>query len=937
MRSALTLLLSFATWFAAGIAGPGFQRLGNGISLDADSLTVRILVLGDRTFRVSAYPRGNPPSRPSLVVTREWPPVEWSLHNSEHRVELRTRRASVSVDRETRSLRLFDRNGRLLVQEDPVHPHSLREATVSGEPVHNALQRFRLGPGEGIYGLGQFEDGAFNYRNRRVTLIQNNRHVVVPFIVSTRRYGILWDNYSHTEFRDGPGGMSLWSEVADGIDYYLIAGSTMDDVVAGYREATGEAPMFPKWAFGYWQSKERYESENDLMSAAREYRRRKLPIDNIVQDWQYWGKLGWNAMAFDTAAYPDPKGMIDSLHRLYNMHIMISIWPQVDSATAVYRDLKAAGHLFPTEIWNGGKTYDAYSEEARSIFWRHLNSGLYSLGVDAWWVDATEPDWKWCDSLLEEKQGIVANGMTALGTSARYLNTYALMATTGIYQNQRRANPSRRVVMLTRSAFAGQQRNSAAVWSGDISSTWQTFRNQIAAGLNFSMAGIPYWNTDIGGFLPKEYGGVYPLGNRDPAYNELYVRWFQFGAFCPVFRSHGTDFPKEIWRFGEPGGVFYEPLVRFDRLRYRLLPYTYSVAWRVTHDGYTMMRGLPMDFPDDPHVRSDAQAFMFGPSILAAPVTHEMYYPRNPGALITPRELRTPDGTPGLTGSYYRGKSFDTLDHVQTDSCVSFDWTGSGAPGVGKTNFTVRWEGKVFAERSGKYEFEVISDDGVNLFVDGKQILDEMYPAGLQMNVGEIELDAGRWYDIKLEYQQIDQGAQVALTWRTPSMLAAYRPNTKTQSMPVYLPPAAGWVDFWTGRRYRGGRTLETEAPLSTMPLFLKAGSIVPMGPEIQYATEKPADPLEVRVYRGADGEFTVYEDADDGYGYEKGEYALTRLNWNERSGTLTIGKRTGKFPGMTAERTLNVVFVRPGHGTGVDPAEPDRVVRYTGEELNVR
>jgi alpha-D-xyloside xylohydrolase len=731
--------------------------------------------------------------------------------------------------------------------------------------------------------------------------------------------------------------MSLWSEVADGIDYYVIAGSTMDDVIAGYREATGTAPMLPRWAFGYWQSKERYETQDQLMSAAREYRRRGLPLDNIVLDWHYWGKLGWNAMAFDSAQFPDPKGMIDSLHRLYNLHMMISIWPQVDSSTAVYRELKATGHLYPTEIWNGGKTYDAYSREAREIFWKHVNRGLYSLGVDAWWADATEPEWKWCDSLLDAKKGIVQNGTTAAGSASRYLNTYSLVATGGLYENQRKTNPSRRVVMLTRSAFAGQQRNPAAVWSGDISSNWRTFRNQIAAGANFCMAGIPYWNSDIGGFLPKEYGGEYPLGPRDPAYRELYVRWFQFGAFCPIFRAHGTDFPREIWQFGEPGSWAYDALVKFDRLRYRLLPYIYSVAGKVTREHYTMMRGLPMDFPDDPLARSSGDAYMFGPAFLVAPVTREMYFPKNPGIVIPPGNLRTPDGEPGLAGRYYSGKGFDRLVTTRTDSCVNFRWTEAGPPGLGKSEYTVRWEGKVLSREAGRYEFEVISDDGVNVWVDGRQIMDEMYPAGRQMNIGEMELQANRLYDIRLEYQQIDGGAEVALAWRTPSMLAGYRPNPDIQSMPVYLPGSARWTDFWSGEQEGGGKLVAVPSPIDIMPLFVRAGSIVPLGPAMNFASEKVQDPLEVRIYRGASGRFDLYEDANDGYGYERGEFSVIPFTWDEAGATLTIGTREGSYGGMIRDRTFEIVLVGKQHGCGADPAKPDRTVRYTGTKEVLR
>jgi alpha-D-xyloside xylohydrolase len=914
-----------------------YQKLPDGIAIRTDSNLIRLQVRDRRTLRVMVTTSAAGTFHPSLVVVKTWAPVSWKAERHDSTVLLNAGGILASVHLRTGSVSFFDGHMTLLAREAPREAHRIIPALVSGEHTFHVEERFVPAPGEALYGLGQFEYGMMNYRGCHVTLIQNNRHVCVPFLLSTRKYGIYWDNSSHTEFDDGPGGMTLWSEVGDGIDYYVIAGSSMDDVVAGYREATGRVPMFPRWAFGYWQSRERYENQDQLMSVAREYRKQQLPVDNIVQDWQYWGRLGWNAMAFDDSLYPHPKEMIDSLHHLYNMHVMISIWPQVASGTSVYRDLAAAGHLFPTPIWNGGKTYDAYSEDARTIYWNHLNEGLYALGIDAWWVDATEPDWKWCDSLLEEKEGIVMNGMTAIGTSSRYLNTYALMTTEGIYKHQRATNPRCRVVMLTRSAFAGQQRNSMAIWSGDISSTWRVFQNQIAGGVNFSMAGIPYWNSDIGGFLPKEYGGEYPLGPRDPAYRELYVRWFQFGAFCPIFRAHGTDFPREIWQFGQPGDWAYDALVKYGHLRYRLLPYIYSVAWQVTRNHYTMMRGLPMDFLEDTATYGIDNEYMFGPAFLVAPVTSELYYPRNLPVVVPSECLLSSDNLPGLTGSYYRGEHFDTLDHVQRDSVIRFDWSGAGAPGVGKSHFTVRWEGRIRAPETGKYEFEATSDDGVNLFVDGRQLMDEMYPAGLQRNFADAEFQAGSWHDIRFEYQQVDQGTEVELGWRTPSMLASYRPTKRTQSWKVYLPGTTTWVDFWTGEEFRGGKIVDKLVPIDILPLYIRAGSIVPMGPRLQYASEKPADPIELRIYPGADGQFTLYEDQNDGYGYEEGRYAEISMKWDDARRQLTIDGRRGSFPGMLTRRTFNVVLVKKDHGAGdAETTKSDKVLTYSGKKVVV-
>ena len=932
------LLLSVTIFLTSPANSQTIERQKTGVLLGVKEMDVRVSVCDDMILHITVRPKGTNPARPSLTIDRKWHTVPWTFTRSDSTCVVRARNISAKIHPSSGAIEFFGSDGNLLTREDPQYPHALSAARVAGEQVFTIAQRFLPSPDEGMYGLGQFEYGIMNLRGHHITLIQNNRHVVVPFLLSSRNYGILWDNYSHTEFDDGPSGMTLWSEVADGIDYYIIAGSSADDVIAGLRNATGHAPMWPRWAFGYWQSKERYENEDDLMSAAREYRRRRIPIDNIVQDWQYWGKLGWNAMDFDRELYPDPKGMIDSLHQMYRMHLMLSVWPQVDSTTAVYRELRDKGHLYPTEIWNGGKTYDAYSREAQDIYWNYLYRGLYSLGVDAWWVDATEPDWKWCDSLLEEKEGIVRNGHTALGTSSRYLNTYALMATGGIYRNQRRANPNRRVVMLTRSAFVGQQRNAAAVWSGDISSTWPTFRNQIADGINFCMAGIPYWNSDIGGFLPKEYGGEYPMGTQDPAFRELYVRWFEFGAFCPVFRSHGTDFPREVWRFGEPGSWAYDALLKYLNLRYRLLPYIYSTAWKVTHEGYTMMRGLPMDFGDDPAALNNGDEFMFGPALLVAPVTRSMYFPKLPGVVIPQTNLSTPDGKPGLLGHYFRGMKFDSLACVRRDTTINFHWADSGAPGVGRSHFSVRWKGHIRAPESGTYQFETISDDGVNLFIGGQQLMDEMYPGGKQTNYAEATLHADSLYEIVLEYYQENGGAEVTLTWRTPSMLSARVPRTEIQSWPVYLPGKTLWYDFWTGDSVRGGSTVMKPAPVDLMPLYVRGGSIIPLGPLLQYADEKKADTVELRIYRGRDGQFILYEDEGDGYAYERGVYATIPIRWKDATGILEIGERKGSFPGMLRERIFRVIVVRPGVGTGLgETVRANRTVRYSGKKIVMR
>jgi alpha-D-xyloside xylohydrolase len=541
----------------------------------------------------------------------------------------------------------------------------------------------------------------------------------------------------------------------------------LDQVIGGYRQLTGNAPMFGKWAWGFWQCKEHYASQQELLDVAARYRRMNIPLDGIIQDWQYWTPHPWGSHEFDTNRYPDVAGMMRTLHA-ENVHLIISVWARFEPASSNAWELRASGGLYTNmvfDLWTkkNYQYYDPFNPTARRIYWDQISRELFSLGIDGWWLDASEPE-------LSINWGEFRNYTTAAGPGAKVFNAYPLMHTTGIYQGQRAETSAKRVFILTRSAYAGQQRNGAVTWSGDIHADWNEFARQIPAGLNFSASGIPYWNTDIGGFFGNNTG--------DPKFDELFTRWFQFGAFCPMFRVHGTDKPKEIWRFDD---ATQKILINYDELRYHLLPYIYSVSWMVTHGGYTMMRPLVMDFRTDTNVFSIADQFMLGPALMACPVTK-----------------------------------------------------------AGET------------------------------------------------------------------------------------------------SRSVYLPAGAGWYDFWTGERLAGGQTVTATSPIETMPLYVRAGSILPYGPKIQYA-EQSRDPIELRVYRGADGHFTLYEDEGDNYDYEKGIYSTIQFNWNEAQQTLIIGKRKGRFPGMMEHRTFRIVWVSSGHGAGVPNEEkPDTIIQYNGSVLKI-
>jgi len=577
-------------------------------------------------------------------------------------------------------------------------------------------------------------------------------------------------------------------------------------VIACMRDLTGQVPMFPLWTYGYFQSKERYKSQDETVSVVRKYRELGVPLDGIIQDWQYWGNnYLWNAMEFLNPDFYNPLKMMDQVHDLH-AHMLISIWNSFGPHTKQYKELEEIGALMDFQTWpqsgsqkwppnmdypSGVRVYDPYNPMARDIYWKHLNRGIFSLGMDGWWIDSSEPDH------LEFKPSDFDN-KTWLGSFRKVRNAFPLMTVGGVYDHQRSVTSEKRVFILTRSAFAGQQRYGANTWSGDVVASWDALRNQIPAGLNFSMCGIPYWNSDIGGFFLWNF----PKKLDDANYCELYARWIQFGAFCPMMRSHGTDAPREIYQFGKKGDKIYDAIEKYIKLRYRLLPYIYSTSWDVTANQSTMMRALVMDFARDKKALDINNEYLFGKSLLVCPVTKSMY-------------------------SKIRVNNNDTT-HVE--------------------------------------DFSTIED------------------------------------------------------------------------VEIYLPKGTDWIDFWTGEQFSGGQTINKNAPMDIMPLFVKAGSILPVGPEVQYATEKKWDQLEIRIYPGADGEFTLYEDENDNYDYEKGAYSTITFAWNDEKKVLLIHTRKGSFPGMIKERTFRIVKVCPGTGTIMDRIEKyDKVISYDGKQIEIK
>ena len=927
---ALSGVAAAETANATAVLGSGIERIPNGVQLLAGGVTVRVQYNSENSVHVTKSRPGAAPGRASLIVLpRADAPLDISCTDEAGRVMLASQRLRVAIAKSDGTISFIDPSGSVLLAEEGAA--AITPAAVAGESrAFSIATRFKFKPGEGIYGLGAHQAGVMNYRGHTVKLVQANTQSANPFLISTQGYGLLWDNYSKTIFTDSAAGGSIWSEVADGIDYHFIYGGSMDGAIAGYRDLTGAAPLYGKWAYGYWQSKEHYEDRDELLKVAAEYRARGIPIDGIIQDWDYWdGRDNWNQLFFYDKLFPRPTEMIDLLHRQH-YHFMISIWCGFGPKTPVYQEMERRGFLYPTVGWAGFKFFDPYNPAAADLYWKYVKEGLFSHGVDGWWMDSTEPDIVNAQTKDAQEYEMKRTGSNHLGTFARYLNTYPLMATESVYQNQRRETDRKRVYILTRSTFAGQQRAAATTWSGDIGASWEVYRNQISAGVNHCMSGIPYWTFDIGAFVLGSYGGVFAYGGKDPAYQELYTRMFQFGAFCPIFRSHGSDTPREIWEFGR----FSDVLIAFDRLRYRLLPYIYSNAWKITSEGYTLMRGLPMDFPGDGNTYNIRDQFMFGSGLMVCPVTEYMLH-RPPGKsmLVSGEHFRTKDGKPGLEATYFGDDHFGNAVHTQTEANIDLYWYTGWPAFVKSEKFSMRWEGQLVPSETGPHRFHVKCFGPKLLLLDGQPL--KFVYTSVEAVTEPVQLEAGREYDFSYGTSNSVLGAfRAQLFWKTPSMLAAETvPEARPQTRPVYLPAGATWFDFWTGETTAGGQSIVAAAPIERIPLLVRAGSIIPLGPVVQYAAEKPDAPLELRVYPGVDASFTLYEDEGDTYDYEKGVHATIHFDWSDAARQLKIGARQGSYPGMPTGRVFRVVIVRPGHGIGIDVSESvDQVLDYSGE-----
>ncbi|HJV42602.1 TIM-barrel domain-containing protein [Caulobacter sp.] len=924
-----------------------FQRLRGGVQFQLNGVTKSVLFYSPTIVRVNANLGQSYWTAPSLVVIRQPESVAFTVRETPDAVELVGQKLHVAIDKHAGALTYYDAAGRLLTREKPDAPQSIDRRVISDAPTYEVENRFTLKPGEGIYGFGFTGDDDINRRGKDLLLVQTNVGIIIPVMVSTERYGVLWDSYSQMRFKDDDQGARLWAESAPGgVDYYFMAGETMDGVIGDYRWLTGDAPMYPKQAFGLFMSKERYPTQARLLEVAKTFREEGFPLDYIVQDWQYWGsdKDGsWSGMTWDPERFPDPAGMTRSLHDLH-LKLMVSIWPSVGNDTALAHELDQHDLRFKPLHWisKQARVYDAYSPLGREIYFKHIKSGLLDKGVDALWMDGTEVEvssamWNPADNVRDTK----ALGGNAMGDFTRYLNPYSLLTTEGTYKGQR-ATSDKRVFTLTRSAWAGAQRTAAASWSGDIYASWKTFAQQVSGGVNVTITGNPYWTQDTGGFFVTDFPG----GEKNPAWRELYARWFQYAAFNPIMRVHGTSVEREPYLFKALDPPVYKALLEATQLRYRLLPYIYSVSARVTADRYTLMRALPMDFPSDPATFGINDSFLFGPSVLVHPVTRAMYniLPSNP-TFVPAQHLRAADGRAGLTVRYFAGENFETPRGAALDTKIDHTWPDPPLaelpPGLTSlSHFSARWEGDLIAPEDGEYEIGLTGNDGMRLALGGETVIDEWTRAATRTRLVRRALKAGEKLPVRLEFSHPEGGRVFRFVWRTPSELrrdAAVVSAPRDLTMRTYLPKGADWYDFWSNQRHAGGQTVARQAPLDIVPLYIRAGAIIPMGPALQYATERPDAPYEIRVYPGADGKFTLYEDDNETYAYERGQSARYELSWNDARRTLTVGARRGAFPGMVKQRTLKIVVIGAASESAPTPPSAVRTISYGGRAVTVR
>lgn len=900
----------------------------------SDNSGVKVDFYLQDAVRITKWTSGGKSDKHGLCVTAN--PVVKKIFSCENEdfLTLKSEQLIVNINKTNGNVSFFNSDSLPIINE--MGTPYFKDITAFDDKGYTVAQQFSLMGNQALYGLGQHQEGFMNYRGKELLLSQSNVNAVNPVLVSTDGYGIFWDNYSLTKFTNtNPEVLTIWSEMGDNIDYYFMGSNNIDGVISIYRKLTGKAQNLPVWAFGYWQSKERYKTQNELLTVAKRYDIQNIPLDCMVQDWEWWEPGKWSGMEFDSTRYPNPKLAVDALHAM-NVHTMISVWPCIGVESPMYRDMLSKGFLYEPLGWGNFRYVDVYNPEAMKLYCQYLNKGVKSKGFDAWWLDSTEPDVM--NALTKESHQYEMKRMKPnyLGSFTRYLNPYVLVMLDYINKDWRNDSPEKRTVLLTRSAFAGLQRNGAIPWSGDIGASWEIFQHQISAGLNLCMSGIPFWTFDIGSFLIGSYEGVFTYGAKDPAYQEYYTRMFQFGTFTPIFRSHGSDAPREMWEIPQYKNV----LVEFDKIRYSLMPYIYSVAIRCAVDDYTIMRGLAMDFKDDAKVYNINNQYMFGENIMVCPVTNYMYNtPPQISTLVPPEVFKTNDGKPGISAKYYNDNKFSNLTRECIDSQVDAYWYTGRPEYVTDSMYSVHWEGKIVAPETGKYQFQIKSFDSRLIVFNGDTLKIEL--DGNEPYYQFLNLEKGKEYPIICETVNHQTGAaRFRLFWKTPKDFE--RENQKSnqpKTRMVYLPEGSNWVDFFTGKTYQGGTEVEFEAPINRIPVLIKCGAILPMSPEITRANQIYDKDLEIRIFPGADGVYTLYEDAGDGFEYENGEFSKITFRWNNSSNTLTILNREGNFKGMKTNRKFKIVKVDQNIGLGSNPVSDKnaKIVDYNGSEIEIK
>ena len=887
--------------------------LPNGIELIfTDGISEKIEFYSIGTIRCT---KSKMPIRKSLVVKKSPEKVNFSKSEENDYLELSNEKVKVKISKVNGQISLYRPDSSLLLEESS--SPELEKITVKGDEGYSIKQKFKINS-DGLYGLGQNQENYMNYKNKTILLSQSNTNAISTVLFSSNNIGIFWDNYSATIFSDKDGISEFYSKMGDGIDYYFFVGESSDKVISEYRNLTGKAVMLPRWAFGYWQSKERYKTQDELLEVAKRYREEKIPIDCMVQDWEWWESGKWSGMEFDKTRFPDPKKMMDELHKM-NLHAIISVWPCIGLKAPMHDDLYKKGFLLEPIGWANFRYIDCYNPEAMKLYNEYVYKNVFPQGFDGWWHDSTEPDVT--NSLTKEAHQFETEKLdnNYLGSFTRYLNPYVLSMLDSIYDKWTSEEKKKRACILTRSAFAGLQRDGAITWSGDIGASWEIFRDQITAGINFCMSGLPYWSFDIGAFLIASYDGLFTYGAKEPSYMELYTRMFQFAAFCPIFRSHGSDAPREMWEMGE----FKQILVDFDKLRYKLMPYIYSLAGRTYIQDYTMMRGLVMDFPKDKKVYEIKDEFLLGDNILVAPVTDYMYHTPPQISKLVPKEVFKN----GVKVKYYNDKDFKNLTKEETAENIDIYWYTGRPDYVSNSEYSVHWDATLVAPETGKYQFQIKSFDTRVIVLDGKKLK-------VELDCNEpyfefVELEKGKEYPLICETQNNSTGAaRFRLYWKTPSDFEKEKQKSdKPKTREVYLPEGSNWVDFWTEKVYEGGKSYAFDSPIEKIPILIKTGSILPLGQEVQYADENPFGELEIKIYQGADGEFLLYEDEGDNLNYQSGKYSLIKFVYIESEKKLKILKREGSFEGMKQEREFKIT----------SGGKTIQNIHYNGEETEVK